>query len=188
MNRFSLTAASGALVFALTSAASAGPMSVAPEALVTSPPSQIETIAYRGHYHGRGNYHTNRHYRYNGHRHYRHYGYNPGAAAAAGLAFGALSLGAAAAASDDCGYYGCGYGYGGPYYGGGYGYGAPAYGYRQGNWGGGQRWNSGHYAGYAGGGGLRTGRSVGFGQGGGGFHGGGGGFHGGAMHGGGMRR
>jgi hypothetical protein len=94
---------SGAALLALTSAAWAGPTSVAGSRLVAPQQTQIEPVAYRYRHHYR-------HYGWYHHR-YRHYGwryYNP-VAAAAGAAVGLATVPFALATG---GYY---YGY--PYYG-----------------------------------------------------------------------
>jgi hypothetical protein len=109
MKSVKISACAAAALMAATSAVSAGPMPVARGALVTPVPSdEVIEIHYR----------RKRHV----HRSYRHYGSRTGAAAAAALAGGLLSLGAAAAYGGHCGYYGCypAYGYGYPAY--GYGY------------------------------------------------------------------
>jgi hypothetical protein len=93
---------SGSALLALTSAAWAGPTSVASSELVAPSQTQIEPVAYRYRHHYR-------HYGWYHHR-YRHYGwryYNP-VAAAAGAAVGLATIPFALAG----GYY---YGY--PYYG-----------------------------------------------------------------------
>ncbi len=159
MNTKRIFMVSGAALLALTATASAGPMNALPSSeIVAAPLMKTEPVAYR----------YQRHYRHYGSRHHRYYyGYNnwnPGAAVA-GTAAGLLSLPFAAATGGWPGYYGGpNYYYGGsysPYYYGGsyspYYYGgsySPYYGQN------GYR-NRGHYAGY--GGGIHTGRSVGYG-------------------------
>ncbi len=131
-------------------------MSVANSSVIAPPQMQVEPVYYR--------YRTYHHW-----RHHRYYAWNPGAAVA-GTALGLLSLPFWAATG--------GYGWCEPYYDstcyGGYGwpytysyYGGPYY-RHYGYWHGG-RWGGQRFAAY--GGGIRTGRSVGFH--GGGFHGGG---------------
>jgi hypothetical protein len=104
-----ISTVSGAVLFALTATASAGPMSFTSSKLIASPQTQTEPVYYR-YYGGYG-------------------GWNRGAAIA-GAAIGLLTLGAVAATAGSP-YYGYGYpsygwGYTYPSYGWGYGY--PTYG------------------------------------------------------------
>jgi hypothetical protein len=104
-----ISTVSGAVLFALTATASAGPMSFTSSKLIASPQTQTEPVYYR-YYGGYG-------------------GWYPGAAIA-GAAIGLLTLGAVAATAGSP-YYGYGYpsygwGYTYPSYGWGYGY--PTYG------------------------------------------------------------
>jgi hypothetical protein len=93
---------SGSALLALTSAAWAGPTSVAGSKLVAPQQTQIEPVAYRYRHHYR-------HYGWYHHRYYhRYYGWNP-AAAVAGTALGVATLPFALA--------GGGYYYRYPYYG-----------------------------------------------------------------------
>ena len=93
---------SGSALLALSSAAWAGPTSVAGSTLVAPQQTQIEPVAYRYRHHYR-------HYSWYHHRYYhRYYGWNP-AAAAASAAVGLATVPFALATG---GYY---YGY--PYYG-----------------------------------------------------------------------
>lgn len=190
MNILKIPALAAASLLAIAAPGSARP--VGASAQIAPRQSEFELIAYRYHRHYHHHYHHHFHHHFVHHR--RYYGVNPGAAVA-GTALGLFTLGALGGGWCDP-YYGCGYGYpygwygGGPYYGGYFGRGFRHYG-----WGGrGFRhygWGGQHFAGL---GGFRTGRSVGFGRGGfGGFHGGGfhggfgrGGFHGGGMGGGGF--
>ncbi|MGH6842672.1 MAG: hypothetical protein ACREDV_11375 [Methylocella sp.] len=105
---------SGSALLALTSAAFAGPTSVAGASLVAPQQAQIEQVHYRYRHRHYGRYH-HRHYRHYGRYRHRYYGYgwNP-AAAVAGTALGLATLPFALA--------GGGYYYGYPYYGYGYPY------------------------------------------------------------------
>ena len=156
-----LSALSGAALLAVTTSASAGPMSAAGSNVIApTPQAQVEQVAYRHVYHHP--YHHHHHYVHYRH-HHRYYAVNPGAAVA-GATLGLLSVpfvaaGDVAAATTGAWcdpYYGSCY-YGGPYY-----YGRPYYSYyghpyyrHYGYSHGGRR-----FAGY--GGGIRTGRSVGW--------------------------
>ena len=103
MNTRSVSTVSVAVLFALTAAASAGPMSITNSKHIA--PSQIRTEPVQYRYYGG--------YGYGGYG-----GWNSGAAIA-GAALGLLSVGALAATVGSP-YYGWGYGWN-PYYGGGYG-------------------------------------------------------------------
>ncbi|MGH6863427.1 MAG: hypothetical protein ACRECN_04015 [Methylocella sp.] len=98
---------SGAALLALTTAAAAGPMSVASSKLIAPPQTRTAPVAYRYRHHYR-------HYGYH-HRYYRrYYGWNPGAAVA-GAAVGLATLPFALATGGYYGYYPY-YGYYAPYY------------------------------------------------------------------------
>lgn len=191
-----VSAFAGATMLAATTAALAGPMSVAPSRLVAPSQARVEDVAYRHptYHHARHYRHYVHHWRHNRYahywRHHRYYGWNPGAAAV-GTTLGLLTAPLTAGSWCDPYDASCGYDYGWPYdyswpdtY--GY-YGGPYYRhYGFGRFGHGQHF-AGHY------GGLTTGRSVGIGggfsgaaRGFGGMHGGFGGMHGGVggMHGG----
>lgn len=105
MNISRNSALSAAVLFALTTGAAAGPLTVSgASTLAPTAQGQVETVAYRHYRHYRPYHH--RHYRpYRHHR--RYYSGNPGAAAA-GAALGVLSLPFAAVGACDP-YYGCGY-------------------------------------------------------------------------------
>ncbi len=197
-----LSALAGAALLAVSTTASAGPMSVASAGAVAPAETLVQPVYYRhwtyhhGQFHRRYVHHWGHHYVHNWRHRYvhhwrghRYYGWNPGAVIA-GTALGLLSVPLWAADYGWCNSYldgTCYGGYGWPY---NYGYYSGPYYRHYGYWGGHRHygyWGGGHrrFAGY--GGGLRVGRSVGFG---GGFHGGGfhgGGFHGGGFHGGGRR-
>ncbi|MGQ0443812.1 MAG: hypothetical protein ACT4O2_01470 [Beijerinckiaceae bacterium] len=101
----------GSAFLALTSAAFAGPTSVAGATLVAPQQAQIEQVHYRyRHRHYGRYYHRHRHYGRYHHRYYGGYGWNP-AAAVAGTALGLATLPFALAGG---GYYYPYYGY--PYY------------------------------------------------------------------------
>ncbi len=105
MSKSGVLGISCAALLALTSAAMAGPMSVAPTELVAPPQPNIERAAYYHHHYYRHHY-AHRYYRY-----HRYYAVNP-ARTAAGLATGAVSLGVGVATLGNCSVYGCGRGYG----------------------------------------------------------------------------
>ncbi|HXW71251.1 MAG TPA: hypothetical protein VEK34_07425 [Methylocella sp.] len=161
MHKITLSALSGAMLLALSAAASAGPMSVASREVVSAPPSaQVEQAAYyyrhpyRYRHYG---WYRHRYHRYGWYRHRYYYGWSP-----AGAAVGT----AAALATFPFALAGNAWGYGYPYY--GYGYPYYSYGYYP------YRWRHygwyrpyhrywGHYGygrHYAYAGGIHTGRSV----------------------------
>ncbi|HUI20565.1 MAG TPA: hypothetical protein VLZ74_05920 [Methylocella sp.] len=178
MNRKRISIISGAALLALTATASAGPLSIASPDVITPPQTQIQPVVYRYHhpyrhyvwYHHRYHHYVWRHgwhygwYRSRYHRYGwyypGYYGYYPGYY---GANLGADIVGSAVDVATLPfsllggwgGYYGSpyyGY-YGSPYYSyAGY-YGYPHYRHYA-------YWHRRHYAAY--GGGIHTGRSVGY--------------------------
>lgn len=120
MDTKTISLVAGTALLAVTTTASAGPMTVATTNVISPPQTQIEPVHYRYWHHHRHYYHGRPYGGYHRRYYHRYYGWNPGAAVA-GTALGLATLPFAMAGGyygyypGYYGYYPYGY-YGGPYY------------------------------------------------------------------------